>query len=1639
MFVYKKLKASDASITAFEAHKEFNINKDNTSSLGISLINSQYSSASRDTYSQFNLNNELQYFQLDHLFYNNSIFNIGNLNGGINYIDQQKRLYNNATILSISQKNIGSAIQKGTFLLDEGNPFGYTYQDDSKGNIIKVFDNPNLESSLGSNSQLPEKNRVFYIGPVKGFKHTDLSKDPKTGNSLVNPPTSYNSVEIDDSLFTNTIEYISCSFEHLSDKNCTSIQLENGYVKIPHNNKFNFSDEDFSISFFYKSTNTDSKYLIAKSKSKTIIKTPESNIDGSLKNTHGLSSLLQPTEVDAGSRSPFEITFEGGDNKINFSRSDGDITSFVTSSTPLTTDTLYHIACVRSASLLRIYIDGTLDSEDIIDNTSICSNEADLFIGTNPDISQNKLDNTSEGQISQISILNKPYSSAQAGAIVLSLTGYTDSPYVGNIFYEQGLVTFTSPSTNNTFTTTTNFSDTILLNPTQYQIDGGDLADTIDLTFSGSGITFFNEEQTLNALNTNIFSNLITSSIKTEAVEGGGNITLNSAATFLGGILGIGAIFSSSFNEYNTYSELSSIFSAIPGEEGTNPGDLGVDNDSSSSLNNPLGANIIGVFLGENQTVTESIDILFISNSQDILADDFVGDSSISDTPFELGSLGPYSGKDGVYADTLPDGFYFKAPNTDLAYYTGSATQTSATTFTTEDEIDFKYDTVSNSTPTGVTRGATYNKSTGIFNNPPGFIEIDEAPTGLTFRYNITFGGTFSPSAFEDYNLKVRLYKNGSDTGEVNTLTSGFFSTDITDTLDYGPGFDNFQTISNGDKFSLTIQLYGADISFPGDNITFQVNNFSIISPEVDDDDTLGNKLKIQDTISTELNSTYNISLTDINPNQISFYGHTNVIGLNKDVNFNTLGVKVLLWKEDGSNYTLVTSSFYPSSSNSYTNNDFSYQHTTNETTSEDLYLIVLADTAENIISSPQSSLSGIRPVSVPENSAFSILGEYRINEASGSNILELSSSLSDQFTSSNNVSSQIIFGDTTEFIGSSTPNPVDIIGFVNDDPIKVLVDGYYFATSSFSATASLDRGNYISGSASIDIAGTKGIYRVDEVTVLPGFTTGVTPTPLNSTQKLKVQSKLNGSLLDTRYISGTVQTQNIFSADELELGLLDNTDNVSFEFTVVGEDNNLDTVVKDQGFMVSNITLRKITSSNEVSLLNGADFPDVDSILFESPHTGVGYANLPLNIGGITASIVSVSGDTATLDGNFFITSSIGGATESIDGPFTISASYDFDYTTGKEYYFDFTGDISQNNDGGSGEGVGVRVLDAGGNILSEVYNESGTTTLGPANLDIDYKRFTSPGTGKILLFVSGTNSSLYPSGIVTSSNINFEGVYGIGFNITARSGSFTSSGITVSDLEFTEGGNESNLLTVSSSHSTAGTLEPILTTGDNIFNIVTRSAEGNIELTQPLFITGSSTVTGSHPTQSLVGITVAPIPVNPLNTNSTVNNNMLGSIITYTDPNTGTTQDVQITSLEEDPLLGGTSVELNNGFGIFQVGTFESQQPQEVTANYSITTANEDITFSFKNTHLIFENEFKCTVEEDEFNFTLNPTARKYKSINRGELANFATGSNFKPYVTTIGLYNEEGELLVVGKLAQPVRMSDETDTTFIVRYDT
>ena len=115
------------------------------------------------------------------------------------------------------------------------------------------------------------------------------------------------------------------------------------------------------------------------------------------------------------------------------------------------------------------------------------------------------------------------------------------------------------------------------------------------------------------------------------------------------------------------------------------------------------------------------------------------------------------------------------------------------------------------------------------------------------------------------------------------------------------------------------------------------------------------------------------------------------------------------------------------------------------------------------------------------------------------------------------------------------------------------------------------------------------------------------------------------------------------------------------------------------------------------------------------------------------------------------------------------------------------------------------------------------------------------------------------------------------------------------------------------------------------------------------------------------------------------------------------------------------------------------------------------------FKNNHVVYENITKCTVKDYEYNLSYNPTllsgsqgllvpysASNGDNIvyvnsgsNYGILKDFTTGSisgsEFSPYVGSIGLYNDAGDLLAVAKMAAPIPLSINTDTTFLIKYDT
>lgn len=95
----------------------------------------------------------------------------------------------------------------------------------------------------------------------------------------------------------------------------------------------------------------------------------------------------------------------------------------------------------------------------------------------------------------------------------------------------------------------------------------------------------------------------------------------------------------------------------------------------------------------------------------------------------------------------------------------------------------------------------------------------------------------------------------------------------------------------------------------------------------------------------------------------------------------------------------------------------------------------------------------------------------------------------------------------------------------------------------------------------------------------------------------------------------------------------------------------------------------------------------------------------------------------------------------------------------------------------------------------------------------------------------------------------------------------------------------------------------------------------------------------------------------------------------------------------------------------------------------------SGSSVTASFSSSYEIYETQYKVTVDQDSYNYTLNPTV---SSGSGGDLYDYATGSYFAPYVTSVGLYNDNYELMAVAKLAQPLQISKTTDTTILINID-
>jgi hypothetical protein len=106
--------------------------------------------------------------------------------------------------------------------------------------------------------------------------------------------------------------------------------------------------------------------------------------------------------------------------------------------------------------------------------------------------------------------------------------------------------------------------------------------------------------------------------------------------------------------------------------------------------------------------------------------------------------------------------------------------------------------------------------------------------------------------------------------------------------------------------------------------------------------------------------------------------------------------------------------------------------------------------------------------------------------------------------------------------------------------------------------------------------------------------------------------------------------------------------------------------------------------------------------------------------------------------------------------------------------------------------------------------------------------------------------------------------------------------------------------------------------------------------------------------------------------------------------------------------------------------------------TGSFDYNELTDGFYGKFRGTTTIHEHEIICKIRKNEFNFTQNPSVLKDKDKGSFMLEDYVTSSYFNPYMTTIGLYNDDRELLAVAKLANPLEKRDDVDMNVIVRFD-
>jgi hypothetical protein len=180
----------------------------------------------------------------------------------------------------------------------------------------------------------------------------------------------------------------------------------------------------------------------------------------------------------------------------------------------------------------------------------------------------------------------------------------------------------------------------------------------------------------------------------------------------------------------------------------------------------------------------------------------------------------------------------------------------------------------------------------------------------------------------------------------------------------------------------------------------------------------------------------------------------------------------------------------------------------------------------------------------------------------------------------------------------------------------------------------------------------------------------------------------------------------------------------------------------------------------------------------------------------------------------------------------------------------------------------------------------------------------------------------------------------------------------------------------------------------------------------------------------------------------------------ITYTDANASDTGGTLNTVGGDYGVLLDTTNNLTGGIVFYQAGImvltasafsssagtlsdtdfFDGQTISQLFTGSAISGACDALrqrigNIQFNNTTEINSTVYFCRAPHNKFNYSSNPT---YLSSSAIRVKNNTRSNPPISYITTIGLYNSQNELLAVAKLSEPLRKDPTNELTLRVRLD-